>query len=97
MVKGWFAKVFSKHLVSDHEAHRRAAQLNTSTNEVHLQSELKKYKNRASKAEKHVAMFSEMSSEIIKLALMLPNDQMIPFVHQVVLLTEQRMRYIKQP
>lgn len=94
MIKNLLAKLFSEHLMPDYEAHKRAAQMNTSANEVHLRTELKKYKERATTAEKRVAMFSEMSNEIIKLAMEVPNGEMTPFVHQAVVEVEQRMRYL---
>lgn len=79
----------------DYQAHKRAALLYTSANEIALRKDLEKCKARLVQAEKHVDMFCEVTDNIVKHAFEVPDDQMLPFVHQTVLEIEHARKYVK--
>ena len=94
-MKNLIARLLSRYLMPDYEAHKRSALLYTSANEVYLRKELKKYQERALTAEKHVRMFCDVSDNIVKMAVDVPDGEMTPFVHQAVVEVENARRYIK--
>lgn len=93
-MKNFLAKLLSRYLMPDYEAHKRSALLYTSANEVILRKELAKMTERAHNAEKHVKMFLDVTDEVAKLALNQPDGEMTPYVHQSVCMLENARKYV---
>lgn len=93
-MKNFLAKLLSRYLMPDYEAHKQSALLYTSAKEVSLRKDLNYYKQRALTAEKHVRMFCDISDRLVKMAMDVPNDEMTSFVHQAILEVENARRYL---
>lgn len=93
-MKNLLAKLLSRWLMPDYEAHKRSALLYTSANEVSLRKNLAHFKQRALTAEKHLAMFCDVGDRVVRMAMDIPDGEMTPFVHQAVLELEHARRYL---
>jgi len=94
-MRNFLAKLLSRYLMPDYEAHKRSALLYTSANEVTLRKDLEHFRQRALTSEKHVDMFCDVSDKLVKLAMDVPDGEMTPFVHQAICEVENARRYVK--